>query len=71
MRRPFVGLAVLGLVLATPAHAQRRVLIHDALIYDEIPKPMAERLLTTLHLPLREGDEAFAAWAAKADKVAY
>ncbi|MFN8652306.1 MAG: D-aminoacylase [Gemmatimonadales bacterium] len=34
MRRPFVGLAVLGLVLATPAHAQRRVLIHDALIYD-------------------------------------
>lgn len=34
MRRSLVGLALLGLALATPAHAQRRILIHDALIYD-------------------------------------
>lgn len=43
----------------------------DALIYDEIPKPIAQRLIPTVHFPLREGEEAFAAWAAKTDKVPY
>jgi tRNA(Arg) A34 adenosine deaminase TadA len=43
----------------------------DALIYDEIPKSLDQRQLSTLHLSLREGDEAFAAWAAKPDKVPY
>ena len=43
----------------------------DALIYDEIPKAIGERRLATLHLPLIEGEEAFAAWAGMTDKVAY
>lgn len=43
----------------------------DALIYDEIPKPIAERQLPALHLPLREGAEVFAAWSKKTDRVAY
>ena len=43
----------------------------DALIYDEIPKAIGERRLATAHLPLAEGEAAFAAWAGMADKVAY
>ena len=43
----------------------------DALIYDEMPKAIGERRLATLHLPLIEGEEAFAAWAGMTDKVAY
>ena len=43
----------------------------DALIYDEIPKAIGERRLATVHLPLAEGEAAFAAWAGMADKVAY
>ncbi len=43
----------------------------DALIYDEIPKPISARRLPTLHLPLREGVDAFAEWARKPDKLAY
>ena len=43
----------------------------DVLIYDEIPKAIGERRLATLHLPLIEGEEAFAAWAGMTDKVAY
>lgn len=43
----------------------------DALIYDEIPKAIDQRRLATVHLPLREGEDAFAAWAAKPDKVPY
>jgi guanine deaminase len=43
----------------------------DALIYDEIPKPVLARRLPTLHLPLREGADAFGEWARKLDKVAY
>lgn len=43
----------------------------DALIYDEIPKPVLGRRLPTLHLPLREGLDAFSAWARKPDKIAY
>lgn len=43
----------------------------DALIYDEIPKAIEQRRLPTLHLPLPEGADAFAAWAEKPDKVEY
>ncbi len=43
----------------------------DASIYDEIPKPVLARRLPTLHLPLREGADAFGEWARKPDKVAY
>ncbi len=43
----------------------------DALIYDEIPKPVLARRLPTLHLPLSEGADAFDEWARKTDKIAY
>lgn len=43
----------------------------DALIYDEIPKPIDARLLPTVHLELPEAARAFEAWAGKVDKVAY
>ncbi len=59
------------LVFANTRHEAAAIGFDDAHIYDEIPKPLAARAIPTLHLPLPEGAEAFAIWAAKADKVAY
>jgi tRNA(Arg) A34 adenosine deaminase TadA len=43
----------------------------DQLLYDEIPKPVEERLIPTIHAPSAEAKSVFEAWGAKADKVAY
>jgi tRNA(Arg) A34 adenosine deaminase TadA len=43
----------------------------DSLIYDEIPKPIPERILPMDHLPSLEAKAVFDAWADKADKVSY
>lgn len=43
----------------------------DRLLYDEIPKPVAERLIPTLHAPSDEARAVFAEWLSKADKIAY
>jgi xanthine dehydrogenase accessory factor len=43
----------------------------DQLLYDEIPKPVTERLIPTIHAPSPEAKSVFAAWDAKADKIAY
>jgi len=43
----------------------------DALIYDEIPKPIEARAIPTLHLPLKDGLDVFADWLKKPDKVPY
>ena len=43
----------------------------DAFIYDEMPKAPSERALRMEHTPTEEATAAFAAWMAKADKVAY
>ena len=43
----------------------------DQLIYDEIPKPVAERLIPTVHAPNEEARAVFRAWDAKPDKIAY
>jgi tRNA(Arg) A34 adenosine deaminase TadA len=43
----------------------------DAMIYDEIPKPLTARRLPTLHLPLPSGNDAFVAWAASQTKIPY
>ncbi len=43
----------------------------DQLLYDEIPKPVSERLVPTLHAPTEEARAVFADWMRKADKIAY
>jgi tRNA(Arg) A34 adenosine deaminase TadA len=43
----------------------------DALIYDEIPKPVGERLVPTVQLRLPEAEAVFAEWRTKPDKVEY
>jgi len=43
----------------------------DQLIYDEIPKPVTERLIPTLHAPTLEAKAVFDEWTRKPDKVAY
>lgn len=59
------------LVFANTRSEAAAIGFDDALIYAEIPKAIGERTLPTMHLPLPEAAAAFAAWAAKADKVAY
>ncbi len=43
----------------------------DALIYDEIPKPIEARLLPTQHQPTVEAKAVFADWLKKADRIPY
>jgi len=43
----------------------------DSLIYDEIPKPVSERLIPMDHQPSLEARAVFDAWADKPDKIAY
>jgi tRNA(Arg) A34 adenosine deaminase TadA len=43
----------------------------DSLIYDEIPKPVSERLIPMDHLPSLEARAVFDAWADKPDKIRY
>ena len=43
----------------------------DEFLYQEVPKPIAERSIPTTQLLADEAREAFEAWAAKPDKVAY
>ena len=43
----------------------------DAFIYDEMPKAPSERAIVMEHRPTDEATAAFAAWTAKADKIAY
>jgi len=43
----------------------------DKLIYDEIPKPVAARIVPTLHAPTAEARAVFEAWRTKPDKIAY
>jgi len=43
----------------------------DAFIYDEMPKAPGDRAIAMEHRPTPEANAAFAAWMAKADRVAY
>ena len=43
----------------------------DRLIYDEIPKAPAERLIPTIHAPTAEARAVFEDWMKKADKIVY
>jgi len=43
----------------------------DDHIYQEIPKPLDQRLIPSTHIPLAEAQAVFAQWEQKADKVLY
>jgi tRNA(Arg) A34 adenosine deaminase TadA len=43
----------------------------DAFIYDEVPKAPQDRALPMEHRPRQDATDAFAAWAAKDDKITY
>jgi tRNA(Arg) A34 adenosine deaminase TadA len=43
----------------------------DQLLYDEIPKPIGQRLIPTEHRPGAEAGAVFKDWLQKADKIAY
>ena len=43
----------------------------DQLLYDEIPKPVTERLIPTIHAPTDDAKSVFEAWRTKLDKIVY
>ena len=43
----------------------------DAFIYDEMPKAPTQRAILMEHAPTEAATAAFAAWMAKADRIAY
>ena len=43
----------------------------DAAIYDEIPKPPADRAIPTIRMASEAAEAVFAEWLSKADRVAY
>ncbi|CAN1537784.1 CumB Cytosine/adenosine deaminases [Rhabdaerophilaceae bacterium] len=59
------------IVFANTREAAAAIGFDDAMIYDEIPKPIAERAIPTDHLASAEADAVFAAWLQKANRVAY
>lgn len=59
------------LVFANAREDAAAIGFDDALIYDEIPKPIAERALPTEHRPSEEARRVFADWLAKADRINY
>lgn len=59
------------LVFANSRDEAAAIGFDDAAIYAEIPKPITERAIPTLHLPSDDGKAVFAEWLAKADRIAY
>jgi guanine deaminase len=43
----------------------------DSFIYEEIPKPIAERSIPTIHIQCDEAWEVFKEWQNKSDKISY
>lgn len=43
----------------------------DALIYDEMPKPPSERIISMIHAPAGEARAVFEEWLNKADRIPY
>jgi tRNA(Arg) A34 adenosine deaminase TadA len=62
---------VARIVFANTREEAAAIGFDDQLLYDEIPKPIAERLIPTVHAPDEDAKAVFRAWLAKADKIAY
>lgn len=59
------------LVFANTRQEAAAIGFDDLLIYTEIPRPVDQRKLPTLHVPNAEAGAVFAEWLAKPDKVRY
>lgn len=59
------------LVFANSRDEAAAIGFDDAAIYAEIPKPLAERSIPTLHQPCDEAARVFADWLKKPDRVEY
>jgi guanine deaminase len=59
------------LVFANTRQQAAAIGFDDEFLYQEVPKPIAERSIPTEHLALSEADEVFDMWMKKADKIEY
>jgi tRNA(Arg) A34 adenosine deaminase TadA len=62
---------VARIVFANTREEAAAIGFDDQLLYDEIPKPIEERLIPTLHEPSEDARAVFRAWLSKVDKIAY
>ncbi len=64
--------ARLGRLVFAQTHEQAAAVgFDDALIYEEVGKPIESRRLPIRHVPLSSADAVFSAWKAKTDRVMY
>jgi tRNA(Arg) A34 adenosine deaminase TadA len=59
------------LVFANSRDQAAAIGFDDAAIYDEVSKPISNRSIPTLHLPLPDAEAVFQEWMAKEDKIPY
>jgi guanine deaminase len=59
------------LVFANTRQQAAAIGFDDEFLYQEVPKPIADRSIPTEHLALSEADEVFDMWMKKADKIEY
>ncbi len=59
------------IVFANTRADAARIGFDDAMIYDEIPKPIDQRLIPTEHMSVPEAGDVFEMWLRKVDKIAY
>jgi guanine deaminase len=59
------------LVFANSRDEAAAIGFDDALIYEEIPKPIHARAIATEHLPMESARSVFDAWREKANKIVY
>jgi guanine deaminase len=59
------------LVFANSREEAAAIGFDDAVIYAEIPKPLAERAIPSVHQPSIEAAQVFADWLKKPDRIAY
>lgn len=59
------------LVFANSRQEAAAIGFDDAMIYEEIPKPIEARAIPTVHRPSAEASAVFADWMKKADRIEY
>ena len=59
------------IVFANTRQAAAAIGFDDEFLYLEIPKPLSQRSIPTIAMPLPEAEDVFAEWMKKADKIEY
>ena len=59
------------IIFANTRQAAAAIGFDDEFLYLEIPKPLSERAIPTVHAALKEAEDVFDEWKNKTDKIEY